>query len=157
MLNNTSKKFLLGFFGILLLTLAVWSWGAYFNPEVREKRALIKYFEDIEEEYRNDMYGGVTPEETLQMFIAALETGDIELASKYFLPDEREKIAADLKKEFEIDNNFDHLISVIGRLEQDGGIKNDSAFFSTTNEENIVTSEIILKKNQNNIWKKTEL
>src|SRR3989344_4079216 len=92
MLNHTSKKFLFGFFGILFLALVVWSWGAYFNPEVREKRALIKYFEDIQEEYRNDTYGGATPEETLQLFIAALEAEDIELASKYFLPDEREEM-----------------------------------------------------------------
>ncbi len=91
MLNNTSKKFLFGFLGIMFVALLVWVGGTYLNPEVREKRALIKYFNDLETAYQNDTYGGATPEETLQLFISALEAGDIELASKYFLPDEREE------------------------------------------------------------------
>jgi hypothetical protein len=32
----------------------------------------------------NDKYGGQTPEETLDMFLVALDKGDTELASKYF-------------------------------------------------------------------------
>jgi len=32
-----------------------------------------------------DTYGGKTPQETLEMFIAAVEAGDYELASKYFV------------------------------------------------------------------------
>ena len=155
MLNNTSKKFLLGFFGILLLTLAVWSWGAYFNPEVREKRALIKYFEDIEEEYRNDMYGGATPEETLQLFIAALEAGDIELASKYFLPDEREKKKNDLQKAQQ-QNILSEVIERMKMFDLDKEIAG-KAFFSIVDANNIVEFEIILTRNQNNIWKITDL
>lgn len=44
-----------------------------------------KYFAELEEKYKNDLYGGETPEQTLQMFIAALKAGDTELASKYFV------------------------------------------------------------------------
>jgi hypothetical protein len=33
----------------------------------------------------NDAWGGQTPEETLQLFITALEAGDVDLAAKYFM------------------------------------------------------------------------
>src|SRR3989338_5338672 len=39
----------------------------------------------LEAPYRNDKIGGQTPEETFDMFIAALKKEDIELASKYFV------------------------------------------------------------------------
>ena len=157
MLNHTSKKFLLGFLGILVIALAIWSWGAYFNPEVREKRALIKYFEDIEAEYRNDTYGGATPEETLQLFIAALEAEDVELASKYFLPDEREKTIELFKNEFNVNNNFDYLISGLHKLRQTGEIKDNKAFFIIVGPDNIVANQVVFTRNQNNIWKITDL
>jgi len=32
-----------------------------------------------------DIYGGKIPQETLQMYISAIEKGDYELASKYFI------------------------------------------------------------------------
>ncbi|MBI2109525.1 MAG: hypothetical protein HYT93_05185 [Parcubacteria group bacterium] len=60
MLNRTSKKFLLGFLGIVLVALLVWAWGAYLNPEVREKRALIKYFENLEAESQNNILDEAT-------------------------------------------------------------------------------------------------
>ena len=159
MLNNTSKKFLFGFLVILLLALAVWSWGAYLNPDVREKRALVKYFEDIQTEYENDTYGGATPEETLQLFIAALEAGDTELASKYFLPDEREKIIEDLEKEFAIDNNFDHMVIGLKKLKKTTGEhdSNKEAFFIIIGPDNVVANQVVFTKNQNNIWKITDL
>ncbi len=36
-----------------------------------------------------DTYGGQTPQETLQMYIDAVEKGDYELASKYFIGDKQ--------------------------------------------------------------------
>ena len=47
---------------------------------------------------KNDTFGGATPEETLALFIEALEAEDVELASKYFLPDDREEMKSDLEK-----------------------------------------------------------
>ena len=38
-----------------------------------------------EKPYREDTYGGKTPEETYDMFLAALRKGDTALASKYFV------------------------------------------------------------------------
>ena len=44
-----------------------------------------------EKPYREDKYGGKTPEETYDMFLSALSKGDITLASKYFMVDEQSK------------------------------------------------------------------
>lgn len=43
----------------------------------------------LEKAYREDTYGGDTPEATLRMFVEALEKKDFELAAKYFIPEER--------------------------------------------------------------------
>lgn len=40
--------------------------------------------------YKNDKYGGKTPEETFDLFLDALRKEDIELASKYFVIPRRE-------------------------------------------------------------------
>jgi len=47
-----------------------------------------------EEKYQRlmaDIYGGKTPQETLKMYIDAVQKGDYELASKYFIESKREK------------------------------------------------------------------
>ena len=44
------------------------------------EEGLKQYYKVLEE----DTYGGKTPQETLDMFISALEKGDIDLAAKYF-------------------------------------------------------------------------
>jgi len=47
--------------------------------------------EALEAAYRKDTYGGKTPEETLELFIEALEAKDYELAAKYFVVEEQQK------------------------------------------------------------------
>src|SRR3989338_10124979 len=39
----------------------------------------------IEAPYKNDKYGGKTPEETFDLFLDALRKEDVDLASKYFV------------------------------------------------------------------------
>lgn len=51
----------------------------------QERSAADTLRKQAEEQLRNDKYGGKTPEETFDMLIAALEKGDVELASKYFV------------------------------------------------------------------------
>ena len=89
-------KFIGGFLALLILGLAVF-WAAQYyqyrkNPEFRAE----KYMEDLERQYAEDTYGGFTPEETLQLFIDALKKGDIELASKYVLIEDQQKVKQDL-------------------------------------------------------------
>ena len=47
-------------------------------------RETKKIQRELERPYREDKYGGKTPEETFDLFLEALRKGDIELASKYF-------------------------------------------------------------------------
>lgn len=155
MINQSSKKFLLWFVGIIVVALIVWIGGTYFNPKTQEKRALLKYFQDIEMEYKNDTYGGKTPEETLQLFITALEANDIDLASKYFLPDERGNQTAFLKG-VQASDGFQRMIKEARELKPDTKDE-ERAFYSIVNEKNVVEVQVILKKNQNGIWKITKL
>ncbi|MBI2062800.1 MAG: hypothetical protein HYT61_01000 [Candidatus Yanofskybacteria bacterium] len=71
----------------ILAGLVIWSM-LNLGPWLRswqDQRAAKSAQEQLEKLYRNDKYGGKTPEETFDMFIAALENDDVELASKYFV------------------------------------------------------------------------
>ncbi len=68
----------------------------FFNPDARRAREMNenyervqKWIEDAEQLKAADNYGGKTPQETLDLFVAALRNGDMELASKYFVADIR--------------------------------------------------------------------
>ena len=84
-------KHALAFLGILivvLLALAIWE-----GYKIERQRDAVLGISDAlkreqEENYRRamtDTYGGKTPQETLRMYIDAVEKGDYELASKYFV------------------------------------------------------------------------
>ncbi|MDO8555491.1 MAG: hypothetical protein Q7R75_02920 [bacterium] len=67
------------------------SYGAYKRQQQGEKRVgeLAQELANLEkqalEKKAADKIGGKTPQETLALFIAAVEKGDYELASKYFV------------------------------------------------------------------------
>jgi predicted 3-demethylubiquinone-9 3-methyltransferase (glyoxalase superfamily) len=52
---------------------------------------LDEYYRKVDELKASDIYGGKTPEETLQLYVEALKIGDMELASKYFRLEDQEK------------------------------------------------------------------
>lgn len=63
-----------------------------FMRDIRKEAAKFeKIKEDREKAIANDNYGGKTPQETLDLFITALEKGDYELASKYFVVERQEE------------------------------------------------------------------
>ena len=92
-------KFVFGFAGIIVLTIGgFFVWSKYLSPQAKYQRETQKNYEKYlawEKNYQKamveDVYGGKTPEETLQMFIEALKKEDIELASKYFALNTNEK------------------------------------------------------------------
>ena len=55
-------------------------YGEYRNYKALEQRYIEAMTEDI--------YGGKTPQETLNLFVTALKAGDVDLASKYFMLDD---------------------------------------------------------------------
>src|SRR3989338_11135283 len=88
MSKNPLKFFIRGLLIIAIgfgAVYAVQFWRQRTNPEYQ----VLQYFRDLERQYREDPYGGNTPEETLQLFIDALKKGDIELAAKYFVLDKQ--------------------------------------------------------------------
>lgn len=155
MINETSKKLALWFLGIVGVGVLVWFIAMYMDPEARAKRDVLKYFEDLQAQYETDTYGGATPEETLTLFIKALEAEDIELASKYFLPDEREKTRGDLRRAQQEDKIL-QLIERIKNFKLDKKTE-EEAFFSIIDKDNVVEFEVNLSKNHNGVWKITEL
>jgi len=67
--------------------------GVYNNWQDRKNAALMikgynEMMDKISKTLTEDTYGGKTPQETLDMFIDALEKGNIELAGKYFALDD---------------------------------------------------------------------
>lgn len=93
-------KFVLGFLGMLagvFILYALVSWGIeryriYTGQKKVQELADIMNQSEKEARARAmaDTYGGKTPQETLRMYIEAVEKGDYELASKYFIEGERE-------------------------------------------------------------------
>src|SRR3989344_642010 len=74
------------------------SWGIYWyeiaTGEARVQNtvdALRKFGEEDYARAMADTYGGKTPQETLQMYIDAVEKGGYELASKYFIGDKQDE------------------------------------------------------------------
>lgn len=89
-----------------------WKWyqgmkneAAKFEAEIADKKAKIAA----------DIYGGKTPQETLDMFIAAVEKGDYELASKYFVVERQEEELKSLKNSELI--NIKNLLDPLKRTE----------------------------------------
>ncbi|MDP3733369.1 MAG: hypothetical protein Q8Q91_02390, partial [Candidatus Daviesbacteria bacterium] len=62
----------------------------YFN-NLRINWEAQRLQDEWEKPYREDTYGGKTPEETYDMFLDALRKGDTTLASKYFTVEDQKK------------------------------------------------------------------
>ena len=62
-----------------------------------------------------DAFGGKTPQETLQMYIEAVESGDYELASGYFVIEKQEEELGGLNNAPE--ENIKNIIGLLKRLE----------------------------------------
>ena len=139
---------------IVAITFSVWLFGfillKYENfKEIQSQKEKI---EQMEKTIKNDTYGGKTPEETLQMFIDAVEAGDYELASKYFTVEKRERELDTLQKTSQ-NNNIDFLLGYLYQTMNSGG------YFSTDGKiytiKNPVFIEFILYPS--GIWKINEI
>jgi hypothetical protein len=102
MLKRIAKAIVLMFVGLLIVNVGLWCGFHMFDYyKTRPLRELAKNLEQLQKErdllYKNDLYGGKTPEETFDMYIAALKKGDLELASKYFVIDRQKEELSALK------------------------------------------------------------
>src|SRR3989344_2777265 len=97
--GSTPKKFklVMGLFVVFVLAISALviarAYDKWRGMEEVEKiaRALRQYEQELLERRLADTYGGKTPQETLQLYIDAVEKGDYELASKYLVEEKREK------------------------------------------------------------------
>ena len=107
-------------YGVLVLVLLaggiVWFVlnGMPFINKLRENWEVQRLQAQWEKPYREDTYGGKTPEETYDMFLDALRKGDTELASKYFIIEKQD----DWKKTLEEYENNNLLVSFVSELEE---------------------------------------
>ncbi len=91
------RKMIFVFLAIVLVVIVgVVAWEIYKESQLPQKADELQRQIDQEREQERqrlmaDTYGGKTPQETLRMYIEAVEQGDYELASRYFIEGNREK------------------------------------------------------------------
>ncbi len=154
-----SKKILIWFLSIVALILLVWfgmaarsAWQGY-----QWQKQTDAFQAALTKPYREDTYGGKTPEETWTMFLDALKKGDIELASKYFVVEKQadwKKILEDTSKVAQLDG----VVKSLNTLRFDSFDQNKSkAYFyrDVLNEKNQKRSSsvVFLVNPYTRIWK----
>lgn len=103
-------KKILKWVSVVLIILLTFLWWVGSNEEKvvkmvndwraqRYDKALQKYEDELKAKYTADTDGGKTPEETIDLFIAALKAGDIEKASKYYVLEKQQEELRHLKED----------------------------------------------------------
>jgi hypothetical protein len=166
--DKSSKKGGLGFkMGLILiivgviifLPILVFLFQKYENYTLIQKDKIFKerLRQAQQEEYEKamaDTYGGKTPAETLQMYIEAIEKGDYELASKYFIePNREEELESSLNMTNEnLKKYIIKLKEAISKLENEGKYNLEKNYFS-------IYKPILIRMKlyPNGIWKIIEI
>ncbi|NOY35626.1 MAG: hypothetical protein GXP44_01750 [bacterium] len=128
-LKNKWARAIIVILGVLLAVylavVAKLTWDGY-----QKQAAIDRFQESIEKPFREDTYGGKTPEETWAMFLDALKKEDFALASKYYDVEhqtEARKKLEELKRE----KKFSSWIKEIKTLEKDdNAYQGDRAYYS---------------------------
>ncbi|HON21743.1 MAG TPA: hypothetical protein P5345_00760 [Candidatus Paceibacterota bacterium] len=127
----------------------------------KTQKALKQYEQALDQYYQvlaQDTYGGKTPQETLDMFINALEKGDIELAAKYFALDDNlsRKDAEDGLKRASDEGRIFTILEFLknAKLDQSSFDPNNVAVFYISNEKGEMVHEIDFVFNEySGVWK----
>ncbi len=114
------------FFVALFLAVEGYSYYDQWRGEKRVEelaQLLAKIEKDAFDKKAADKIGGKTPQETLDMFIKAVEAGDYELASKYFVIEKQEEELKSLQN-----SPKKNIGNVMQLLEQSGKSKGEYSF-----------------------------
>ena len=136
------------------------------NPDssIADQQSLERV-QELETALKNDTVGGKTPEETIQLFLAALKAGDMNQAAQYFAIDTNERSVYYLTRQQWIDAlNYKQekreIAPIITFLENakynEGGSSNilETASFVSRDKNGNVDHEIFLSLNKySNVWK----
>jgi len=139
-------------------------WANFLSPEMRkqkeQERKMEQFLEgmaQIEERYKQDTYGGTTPQETIDMFITALENNDLESASKYFSLNsngDTDPKWLEMLQEAKNEGRMNQAIELIKSAEYSGESVIGTAGFDVLGEDGTVWYSIDLIKNDfSNLWK----
>ena len=101
-------------------------------------------------------FGGETPQETLKLFIRALEKNDLTLAAKYFIPENREVVSEDLEKLNNTDMLGD-LIKDLKNIKLGKPLDETRYYFEIIDETGQTAAALELIKNQKGLWKMVSL
>lgn len=93
--------------GLVLIIVAILGYmvggGIKYYLDIRKSDKAVERFQgSLEDPYKNDTYGGKTPEETWGMFLDALKKGDIDSASKYFAVNKQKDILERLQESIKL-------------------------------------------------------
>jgi hypothetical protein len=149
-------KFGAGVIGLVAVSAAVFYGVNWYQERNSPEYAVNLEYQKLLEAYKNDSYGGATPEETLQLFIDALKAGDTELAAKYFIIEEQEGWKEKLKNLQE----KKLLVSMIFDLERKNyksELDDGRIFFEIANDNNEVALTIDIGRGPNGKWKIIDL
>ncbi len=141
-------------------------WNGYLSPEARlankEFKAwenLERFIADSEAKQKADTFGGKTPEETISMFVAALEKGDLDEAGKYFELQVDGSYNAEWRKKLDQAKERDTIKLIISDFKElkpeDEEINPPNGkWFVKYDDNNEPEENVLLKKNKiSDIWK----
>jgi len=155
--THSKLKLFLKFIGLIVLVIILAGLFEYWRVS-RRSEAIKNLVENMErsaqEDYIKamaDTYGGKTPQETLRMYISAVEKGDYELASKYFILGEQEKELQSLRNS--PPENIKNLINFLNEaLKNQGSYSEDKTGFAIRRP-----VLVDLRIYPNGIWKIVEI
>ncbi len=123
--KNKKKLIIISFVCVVIILFGVSGAFGFIKERIQRtidtyktQKAIEQFYQGLDEYYQKfaeDTYGGKTPQETLDMFIEALEKGDIDLAAKYFAMDDnlsRKKWEDGLKAQAEA-GKIQELINIV--------------------------------------------
>jgi len=120
-------------------------WGDWWQKYQTHK--ILREYATLEEIYRNDNYGSITPEGTLALFVDALKQGDADLASKYFVPEEREEYKKAFENWIKLGKEKD-IASEIAKANSSGRINSSIYQMSAVGMSGAVSLVINFRKNE---------
>jgi hypothetical protein len=151
-------KFVAAFLGIMVLGLTAFVVSRIYGLRLEKQAsdaALEALKKTADENYQKalaDTYGGKTPQETLAMYIAAVEKGDYVLASKYFVVEKQEEEKSMLV-ETNAKGNIDFLLNSLMTEKKSAG------YFSTSRNRYTIEKPIFIEFTlyPTGIWKIIEI